>query len=179
MNKTILLFLIVKIIFSCSTNNNNASTHKDESVDLEKFLTIHKEYISIPIKKLPTGHLLIIATVNDIEGKFILDTGAGATVIETKRKDKFQLKTEDSAGKGVGAGGQVNLIKTSLIEFKIGKLETQKLSLYTMNLDHLNDAFNSMGVKEVDGVIGADILTSNKGVIDYSEMTLYLKKTKH
>ena len=177
MNKTILLFLIVKIIFSCSTNNN-ASSHKDESVDLEKFLTIDKKYISIPIEKLPTGHLLIIASINDIEGKFILDTGAGATVIETKRKDKFQLKTEDSAGKGVGAGGQVNLIKTSLIEFKIGKLETQKLSLYTMNLDHINDAFNSMGVKEVDGVIGADILTTNKGDIDYSEMTLYLKKAK-
>ena len=47
-----------------------------------------------------------------------------------------------------------------------------------MNLDHINDAFNSMGVKEVDGVIGADILTTNKGVIDYSEMTLYLKKAK-
>ena len=29
---------------------------------------------------------------------------------------------------------------------------------------------------EVDGVIGADILTSNKGIIDYANLTLYLKK---
>ena len=45
-----------------------------------------------------------------------------------------------------------------------------------MNLDHVNNAFNSMGLKEVDGVIGADILSSNKGIIDYTNLTLYLKK---
>jgi hypothetical protein len=45
-----------------------------------------------------------------------------------------------------------------------------------MKLDHVNKAFTSMGLKEVDGVIGADILTENKAIIDYSNLILYLRK---
>ena len=45
-----------------------------------------------------------------------------------------------------------------------------------MNLNHVNNAFILMGLKEVDGVIGADILTSNKAIIDYTNLTLYMKK---
>ena len=59
---------------------------------------------------------------------------------------------------------------------KIGKLEMPKFLLYVMNLNHVNNAFILMGLKEVDGVIGADILTSNKAIIDYTNLTLYMKK---
>ena len=31
-----------------------------------------------------------------------------------------------------------------------------------LNLDHVNNAFERMGLEKVDGVIGADILTNNK-----------------
>ena len=45
-----------------------------------------------------------------------------------------------------------------------------------MNLDHVNSAFESMGLEKVDGVIGADILTNYNAIIDYKNLTLYLKK---
>ena len=44
-----------------------------------------------------------------------------------------------------------------------------------MSLNHVNNAFERFGLKKVDGVIGADILTSNKAIIDYVDLSLYLK----
>ncbi len=44
-----------------------------------------------------------------------------------------------------------------------------------MPLDHINNAFKQMGIEEVDGVIGADILTTGKAIIDYANLILYLK----
>jgi hypothetical protein len=45
-----------------------------------------------------------------------------------------------------------------------------------MNLDHVNDAFESMGLEKIDGVIGADILTNHNAIIDYSNLILFLKE---
>ena len=45
-----------------------------------------------------------------------------------------------------------------------------------MNLDHVNNAFKSLGIKETDGVIGADILSDRKAIIDYTNLILYLKR---
>jgi len=45
-----------------------------------------------------------------------------------------------------------------------------------MSLDHVNQAFASIGVEEIDGVIGADILEYKNAVIDYKNLILYLKK---
>lgn len=44
-----------------------------------------------------------------------------------------------------------------------------------MNLDHVNNAFKKVGIAEIDGVIGADILIRGKAVIDYEKLILYLK----
>ena len=36
---------------------------------------------------MPSGHLHIVGELNGIKGNFILDTGAGATVVEEKIKE--------------------------------------------------------------------------------------------
>ena len=46
--------------------------------------------------------------------------------------------------------------------FSVGTLKLWNLKLMLLNLDHVNNAFERMGLEKVDGVIGADILTNNK-----------------
>ena len=46
-----------------------------------------------------------------------------------------------------------------------------------MNLDHVNHSFKKMGHEAIDGVIGADILTERRAIIDYYNQILYLKNT--
>ena len=46
------------------------------------------------------------------------------------------------------------------------------------DLIHVNTALTQHGVKEVHGIIGADVLDKGKAVIDYDKLVLYLKKPK-
>ena len=59
---------------------------------------------------------------------------------------------------------------------QIGQLGLENASIYLMSLEHMNQAFLTMKLEEIDGIIGSDILTSRKGVIDYTNLMLYLKK---
>ncbi len=59
---------------------------------------------------------------------------------------------------------------------QIGQLEIENFSIYLMSLDHVNKAFLTMELEEIDGIIGSDILTAKKGVIDYTNLILYLRK---
>ena len=50
--------------------------------------------------------------------------------------------------------------------------------LVLFDLTHVNTALTQHNVKEVHGIIGADVLEEGKGVIDYKDIVLYLKKPK-
>lgn len=57
-----------------------------ESFNLEQQL-LKADYIKLQMEKMPSGHLHIVGELNGIKGNFILDTGAGATVIEEKNRE--------------------------------------------------------------------------------------------
>jgi len=98
MNKfiSVLISLSVLILISCSYTKK---THKDsvaysydkstvDMIVLDDLLINKNGYMKIPIRKLLTGHLVFNVVLNGVDGRFILDTGAGGTVVELKRKDK-------------------------------------------------------------------------------------------
>ena len=121
--------------------------------------------------------LLLRGKINGINGSFILDTGAGVTIIEKENKEKFEMKTKISTATATGAGGsniQIQDSENNSLDFQSFKIPNISLSL--MSLDHVNNAFESMGIEKVDGVIGADIMTNYNAIIDYSNLVLYLKK---
>lgn len=130
---------------------------------------------------LPSGHLLVKVVLNGVDGEFILDTGAGATVVEVKRKGKFNLKsdgTDNTNAGAVGVGGRASLEVSVKNSFKIESFKKRELPLFMMYLDHVNKALSNLGIREVDGMIGADILAGNRSILDYSKRILYLQKSK-
>ena len=171
--KRLVLFFIVALLLAIQ---NVHSQVQGELTELATFLE-KKGYVAIPIKKLPTGHLCLIAEVNDTTARLILDTGAGATVFEEKESEKFQLKSSDSDKQATGAGaGNITMKTTSVRKFKMANYSLDNFEVYLLNLDHVNIAFQQVGIEKVDGVIGADILTSGKAIIDYGNLILYLRK---
>jgi hypothetical protein len=169
MNKLVICF-IVGLLFVIP------KAHSQSQTELATFLE-KKGYVAIPMKKLPTGHLCIIADVNDTTATLILDTGAGATVLEEKREEKFQLKPSVSDAQAAGAGAvNMEMKKTTVKKFNMANYFLDNYEVYLMNLDHVNIAFQQMELETIDGVIGADILTIGKAIIDYENLILYLKK---
>ena len=176
-NKLIFITALILIIAlsSCSIKKENTDVVID-SFNLESYLS-KAEYVKMEMTKMSSGHLHLLGQLNGVDGNFILDTGAGVTVIEEKNKEKFKMQAINTDEKATGAGGaNISIQDSENNRFKFENLQISELNLTLMNLDHVNNAFESMGLDKVDGVIGSDILTNNSAIIDYTNLALYLKK---
>jgi Aspartyl protease len=159
----------------------SARNSNQKSRDINTFL-IQKGYDAIPIKQNVPGHLLITVKVNGISGLFILDTGAGGSVIDSKQASKFNLTLQkdstDFSGAGVGGLG-LEVIQSEGNKIEIGNYVVSDFTLSVMSLEHVSQALIQIGAhEELLGVIGVDILKPGKAIIDYSNMILYLSSNK-
>jgi hypothetical protein len=133
-------------------------------------------YTSINLKKTGTNHYQIKAILNDIEGLFILDTGASNTCTDLTQLEKFKLISETSKIKASSATDLMQETKVSKKnKLQIGKWISKSSSIVLFNMNHINKALNEREVQKVDGIIGADTLKKGKAIIDYGKNRLYLK----
>ena len=133
-------------------------------------------YTSINLKKTGTNHYQIKAILNDIEGLFILDTGASNTCADLTQTEKFKLISENSK---IKASSATNLMQETKISKKnklqVGKWNSKSCSVVLFDMNHINTALNERKIQKVDGIIGADTLKKGKAIIDYGKNRLYLK----
>ena len=138
-----------------------------------------KKYIRIKLKKTATKHLEIKATINDVSGRFILDTGASNSCVGIDLITRFKLHAEASDTKAAGAGAiDMDTLKSENNVLEIGKWMLKSSNLVLFDLTHVNTALTQHNAEEVHGIIGADVLEQGKAIIDYPNMVLYLKKVK-
>lgn len=142
---------------------------------LKKFL-LDKNYVKVPLTLTKTNHFEIVATINGVEGRFILDTGASSTCVGFDCAQHFKLFTEASEIKASGAGANnMNTEISKKNKLEIGAWKMNKLKLVLFDLTHVNSALTQHDALPVHGIIGADILRKAKAVIDYSKKNVYLK----
>ena len=133
-------------------------------------------YTSINLKKTVTNHYQIEAVINDVEGLFILDTGASNTCTDLMQLEKFKLISETSEIKASSATDLMQETKVSKKNtIQIGKWLSKSSSIVLFNMNHINKSLSEREVQKVDGIIGADILKKGKAIIDYEKNRLYLK----
>ncbi|WP_106791921.1 retropepsin-like aspartic protease [Aquimarina sp. Aq78] len=142
---------------------------------LRKFLN-QKEYHRIKLVFTKTNHFEVKAILNDVEGNFIVDTGASNSCVGFEAVDKFSLFAQDSDVKAAGAGATDMLTQLSQKNaIQIGSWSRKRISLVLFDLNHVNAALIAHHAEPVDGIIGADILKRGKAIIDYEKKCLYLK----
>ncbi|MFI2742096.1 retropepsin-like aspartic protease [Zhouia sp. PK063] len=142
---------------------------------LKKFLK-EKDYVKIPLTHTSTNHLEVRAKINDVEGRFIVDTGASSTCVGTDCVTYFNLLAEDSEVKAAGAGASNMLTQVSKKNsIEIGEWKYKKLKLVLFDLTHVNAALTQHNAIPVHGIIGADVLKKGKAIIDYHKKNLFLK----
>ncbi|QBA63264.1 retropepsin-like aspartic protease family protein [Muriicola soli] len=147
-------------------------------VSLKKYLKKRK-YIAIPLTLTATHHLELMAEINGISGRFILDTGASNSCVGLDKIEHFKLISKASEVKAAGAGAtNMETQLSTKNTLKIGDWKKKKVKFILFNLQHINEALTSHDALPVDGIIGADVLQKGKAVIDYDTSSLYLKKKK-
>lgn len=138
-----------------------------------------QDYIKIKLKNIATNHLELKAKINDVKGRFILDTGASNSCVGLDLIEFFKLDAQESDTKAAGAGAIDMETQESINNsLKIGDWKTKKCHLVLFNLSHVNTALLQHNAEVVHGIIGADILQQGKAFIDYNKNVLYLKKIK-
>lgn len=141
-----------------------------------KKILITKKYVKVPLVFTATNHFELIAKINGVNGRFILDTGASNTCLGLDKVDMFRLKSEHSEVKAAGAGA-INMDTKIATDnkVKIGKWKIGNLKIVLFDLAHVNEALGNHKALPVDGIIGADILKKARAVIDYGHHCIYLK----
>ena len=136
-----------------------------------------EDYKKVSFKITKTQHLLIKAKINGVKGNFILDTGASNSCVGFESIEYFTLEAQKSKTKASGAGATGFLTQTATnTSLQLGRWKDMDFDLVIFDLSHVNEALNHYKVKPVHGIIGADVLMKGKGIIDYYNHCLYLKK---
>lgn len=125
--------------------------------------------ITIPFELLGGGHILITAKVNNIEGKFIFDTGAGLNLLTKKFADKItNLKKTDGFYTGHRATGEA-------IDCDLWDSETLEIG----NFNSKNQKFTTIDMDfPVDGLISLLPFREIPITIDYKNKILVLETDK-
>ena len=135
-----------------------------------------KSYTRVRLQTLPTNHYVLVATLNGVKGRFILDTGASTTCVSTELTAHFHLNAKPSEEKASSASA--NELETEIShhnELIIGSWSSQRRSVVLFDMQAVNHALQKLDIESVDGIIGADVLQSTKAVIDYQNDWLYVK----
>lgn len=149
------------------------------SESITQFLT-SLGYAAIPFRQNVAGQLLINARINDVDGLFILDSGAGQTVVDSKQMEnlKLELKHDEAAltGGGVGAHSIEN-IPSYNNKLEIDNFRIDNLVVAVMSLETAWESLSRVGAHDVlVGILGVDVLKTGNAIVDFSSMTLYLKQ---
>ena len=142
---------------------------------LKKFAE-KKKYIRIPLVLTATNHFELVAKVNGVTGRFILDTGASNTCIGFDKIEDFKLTSEATEIKAAGAGAtDMDTMIALKNTIEIGTWKKKNLKIVLFDLIHVNEALTTHEALPVDGIIGADVLKKAKAIIDYGKSCLYLR----
>ncbi|MEI2696226.1 MAG: retropepsin-like aspartic protease [Saprospiraceae bacterium] len=155
----------------------NSKTQSTENISS---LLISMGYLVVPIAQNIAGQLIINVKINGVEGLYILDSGAGQTVVDTKQCENLKLKlnTDDAtySGGGLGVHG-IETIPSYNNKIEINGFKIDTLPIAVMPLASAWESLAVIGAQEdLYGIMGVDLLRAGKAILDFNTMTLYLKQ---
>ncbi|NVN94745.1 MAG: aspartyl protease family protein [Bacteroidetes bacterium] len=126
-------------------------------------------------------HLLIEVKINHKTAFLLIDTGASKTVFDISRivnyieSNTFTDNEILSAGLGTNTLESKSLVLKSLL---IGDFEIKNYLSIVIDMQHVNESYQKLGLQAFDGVLGSDILQKFRASIDYKTKILKLRKRK-
>lgn len=122
-------------------------------------------------------HLLVEVVVFGQKFNAVLDTGASKTVLDKTIVEKYvnsgELLLSDKLSTGLGTNTMES--HTVILPYlKIGKLRLESFEVAVLDLSTISTAYATLNLPPVIGVLGGDILQSNRAIISYEKLQLKL-----
>lgn len=131
-------------------------------------------FTAVPLREVSPGHHLVDATINGRTAAFVLDTGANVTAIDENRAGQFGISGQSGGLSGVvsGAGGSASQVPID--SFEIASIPIRQDRIVTAGLGELLSALGQVAGEEIAGIVGQDVLTEHRAIIDVARPMLYL-----
>lgn len=123
-----------------------------------------------------TNHIIIDCKINNIDGRFLIDTGASNSCVDYLSANKFKLNYHESNEKASSASNYITKIfysKNNILE--ISHFKKNNFDIILFNMIHINNSLEEKNIEKVHGIIGGDILLEHEGHINYQKKILTLK----
>lgn len=121
----------------------------------------------IPFETNESGHIIIKAKINNVEGKFIFDTGAGLNAIFTKFSHKISNEKTNNFFVGHRATGEeLNVDLYNAADIKIGNKK----------FVHQQYAIVDLEFGDIDGIISLQPFRNTTVTIDYNNQKILFDK---
>jgi hypothetical protein len=134
----------------------------------------------VPFRVERSGHITVIATLSGKDARFLVDTGAGGTCIDSNALEQFKIGLTKRSRRGGGVGdAAMQLTSVSKHDLRVADLDLSKFRLHALDLSHVNAGLKATKVKEIVGVLGADILLERNATIDYARRCIILADALH
>ncbi|QIG79349.1 retropepsin-like aspartic protease [Stakelama tenebrarum] len=134
-------------------------------------------FTAIPLREVSTGHHLVEAAINGNAAGFVVDTGANVSVIDDAHAERFGLVKSSGVLSSLGArsiAGAGNARQAMVDSFVIAPVTIRQDNIVSADLGPMLSALGQATNSDVAGIIGQDVLTEHRAVIDVSRSMLYL-----
>lgn len=131
-------------------------------------------FTTIRMIPLASGHHAVGVMLNGKPGLFLVDTGAGKTIVHTPSMKGFAMRPAATLGVAANASGSVPFVAVDVSGFTVGGTPTRLSRIYAMDLSYLVDAVNAASAQPIQGLVGQDVLRDQKAVIDVDQSLLHL-----
>jgi hypothetical protein len=136
-----------------------------------------RRFVAVPFFREKSHHITVLARLAGRSARFIVDTGAGGTILDSKAVSQYKLTLSSASRKAGGVGSaamRMNYIGKH--DLALLGLDLSDTKLLTLDLSHVNAGLKKAKVKPVVGVIGADVLWRRHAIIDYDRGVVVLSK---
>jgi hypothetical protein len=136
-----------------------------------------RRFVLVPLTREKSHHITVEARLAGRPARFIVDTGAGGTIVDLSAAAEYKLKLRSRSKKGGGVGSiamQMNSVAKH--DLQLAGVDLSETKLLTMDLSHVNAGLKKAKVEPVVGVIGADILWRRHALIDYAKGLMLLSE---
>ena len=140
-----------------------------------------RRYIEVPLQLLDIEgegfHIMVKGTIHGKEASFLIDTGASRSVFDPKTISSFieNIQFERKEGMSAGVGSSDLESATFVIDsLTLGSLEITDYEAVALDLENIHEMYAKLGLPQIDGILGGDLLKRYKAVINYKSKKVRL-----